>query len=317
MGYRGASSKMVFRVTIWASLGVVLLASSKAANGQSMPKLAAGVLKIIRAQPEEKDTVSGPRELFELSRATAPWQAAYSAESETLHKLSKELFFRRAIWQLEFAFKTVRMTTVNVEGRAKRIWYLVYRVTNTGAVIQPVAQKDDFGHDAYSLQPAPQTLRFFPRFVLHSHEFDRSYVDRVIPAAVRKIHAIEIRDPTVRLHDSVSITEVSLETSTDAITRSAWGVATWEDVDPRIDFFSIDVQGLTNAYRWEETAEEGRELFFKTVQLNFWRPGDAVHEHEKEFRYGLPRFDSSQAGGDLLKMYGLTERKDFTWVYRP
>ena len=31
-----------------------------------------------------------------------------------------------------------------------------------------------------------------------------------------------------------------------------WGVATWEYVDPRMDFFSIYVKGLTNAYRFAD-----------------------------------------------------------------
>jgi hypothetical protein len=37
------------------------------------------------------------------------------------------------------------------------------------------------------------------------------------------------------------------EIETDA---ERWGVAIWEDIDPRIDFFTIFVRGLTNSMRW-------------------------------------------------------------------
>ena len=77
-----------------------------------------------------------------------------------------------------------------------------------------------------------------------------------------------------------------------------WGVATWTDVDPRIDFFSVYVGGLTNAYRWERHARapikpgdppgKGRQFARKMLQLNFWRPGDELQPIERELRYGVP-----------------------------
>ena len=89
--------------------------------------------------------------------------------------------------------------------------------------------------------------------------------------------------------------------------ETVWGVATWENVDPRIDRFSIYASGLTNAYRWEDppgayqpgdTLGKGRKFTRKTLKLNFWRPGDEYYEHEKEFRLGIP--------GEV----------DYEWVYR-
>ncbi len=81
----------------------------------------------------------------------------------------------------------------------------------------------------------------------------------------------------------------------------------WEDLDPRIDFFSIYVQGLTNAYRWKDEPGKfqkgsdlgtGRVLSRKTLKINFWRAGDEYYEKEKEIRLGAP--------GEV----------DYEWVYR-
>ena len=89
--------------------------------------------------------------------------------------------------------------------------------------------------------------------------------------------------------------------------ETIWGVAMWEDVDPRIDRFSIYVHGLTNAYKWQDEPEKfkpgdsigtGRRLARKTLKLNFCRPGDEFFEHEGEIRYGIP--------GEV----------DYEWVYR-
>ena len=77
--------------------------------------------------------------------------------------------------------------------------------------------------------------------------------------------------------------------------RGVWGVAMWEDVDPQIDFFSVYVGGLTNAYQWTDPRGAykpgdppgtGRKFTRKTLQLNFWRPGDEIDQNEREIRFG-------------------------------
>ena len=53
---------------------------------------------------------------------------------------------------------------------------------------------------------------------------------------------------------------------------------------------------LTNAYKIEtltDKDEEGKETkrwryLRKTLVLNFWRPGDAFFESDREMRYGQP-----------------------------
>ena len=94
--------------------------------------------------------------------------------------------------------------------------------------------------------------------------------------------------------------------------KTVWGIVTWEDVDPRTKWFSIYVEGLTNAYRWvdrpggftkadfgdETQILKGRRLERKILKLNFWRPGDEYFVNEKQIRYGVPG------------------RVDYEWIYR-
>jgi hypothetical protein len=105
--------------------------------------------------------------------------------------------------------------------------------------------------------------------------------------------------------------------SDDRIDRSVWGVATWTDIDPRIDFFSVFVGGLTNAYRWEDVPGayragdppgKGREFVRKMLQLNFWRPGDELNQTEDELRFGVPPGKSD--------LYGVADGVAYRWVYR-
>ena len=115
---------------------------------------------------------------------------------------------------------------------------------------------------------------------------------RVVPTAT----------PLVNMASATGITPVAFEyngipVSTAASDKSVWGVATWTDIDQRNDFFSIYVQGLTNAHKWVDPAGAwkdgdppgtGRRYAVKTLQLNFWRPGDEIDAHEDEIRFGIP-----------------------------
>ena len=140
---------------------------------------------------------------------------------------------RRTIWNLEFSFKPMRMLQVDVPqptGRMQRqlIWYMVYRVRNLGNHLKPkglvtpevVAEDRDPNEEVLSLVepnvPDPKELyekfkdytnevefmgrkttelRFFPHFVLHSTEYKKEYLDRVIPAALGPIKRARVSRP--------------------------------------------------------------------------------------------------------------------------
>jgi hypothetical protein len=258
------------------------------------------------------------------SDSTTEWKPEYIAGSDTLYGMADKTKFRRSIYCLEFSFKPLRIIEVDVpqaNGTTQRklVWYLVYRIKNTGQVLKPVPGPDG----VYSTEPAkggPQ--RFLPQFVLESQDrqpngdrASKSYLDRVIPAADEAISQRET--PGRKLLNSVEISKQPIPVSDGRIDRSVWGVATWTDVDTRIDFFSIYVGGLTNAYRWTDRPEayhpgdapgRGRQFAYKTLQLNFWRPGDGLAPNERDFRYGVPL--------DKAYLYGVRDGVAYRWVYR-
>lgn len=210
-------------------------------------------------------------------------------------KWAENIRFHHDIWSLEFSFKPMRLIEVDVplpsgKMRKKQVWYMVYRVLNFGDV------------------PVPN---FTPIFELVSDVKDKNghfkrYMDRLIPVAngpiAEREHFPHGLLNSVEISGEIPVSErpATGEDGRPAgpgVLNPVWGVATWEDVDPRTDRFLVFVRGLTNAYRWEDTPE-GRRFSYKTLKLKFWRPGDDLHQHEREFRFGDP------------------DAVDYEWVYR-
>lgn len=164
---------------------------------------------------------------------------------------------------------------------------------------------------------------FFPHFVLRSHDYNKEYLDRVIPAA---LGPVSIRERVGRkLLNSVEMSATPVEITDGRIDRGLWGIVTWEDIDPRTDHFSIYIQGLTNAYKFSDPTGvykpgdppgTGRKFRYKTLQLNFWRPGDSQMEHEKEVRYGIPVYKDAAEQRKVFQKYGVDKRLAYRWIYR-
>ncbi len=302
-----------------------------AQDAPTIRPLAPGVLTVIPSTIKEGETFTGPMPIVEIVTGIPDldWTPNFTPKSKTLQEMAKQVVYRRAIWDLEFAFKPLRMIEVDIPqptGKMQRklIWYMVYRVSNRGMSLNPTASEDQYGNKTYTVERVNfPTRRFFPHFVLESVDFQKSYLDRVIPAAQQ---AIQIREnPGVKLYNSVEMTRAQIPLSDERTERGVWGVVTWEDVDPRIDFLSIYVRGLTNAfdftdppgaYRAGQPPGSGRVFVYKTLQLNFWRPGDSYLEHEREIRYGVPVDSDPNLQNYILERFGLPERLDHLWVYR-
>jgi len=301
---------VTFSTVRWA-LTMVFVCAAAVARAQEPTSpyrnLAPGVEITIPPDRQEAETVS-KQDLIEILHGIPglEWSPKFAPETQTLKQMATGTEFRREIWCLEFTFKPVRMIWVDVpqaSGKMQRqlIWYMVYHVRNTGGALKPT-KKDD---GSVLIEPADRPIRFFPQFVLESHEFKKAYLDRIIPAAVVAIQ--EKEDPNRKLLNSVEIGSQLVPLSTDLVDKSLWGVATWEAVDPRVDYFSVYVEGLTNAYRWVDPPEAftpgdapttGRVLLQKNLMLNFWRPGDERLEDQQTIRYGIPG------------------KVDYSWVYR-
>jgi len=241
--------------------------------------LAAGVMTTIAPDAQANETVS-LHNVMELAAIDSNFEFA------------KDVRFRRDIWALEFSFKPVRMIWVDIpqaDGHMRRqlVWYMVYSVTNPGQALRPVQQPDK----TFALERVDIPVQFVPKFVLKSHEFSREYPDRVIPLALPAIRMREDRNRNF-------LNSITMAKEEIPVGETRWGIAMWENIDPRIDFFSIYVRGLTNAYRWQDQPAgytpgqdpiaKGRKFARKELKLNFWRPGDEYYENEKEIRYGTP-----------------------------
>lgn len=309
-------------------LALGLLLTSTVSRARAAPpterQLAPGVLTTIEPNFSPDDTVS-THEVMELRANPAlQWTPEFMAATDTLFGMANQVKFRRDVYSLEFSFKPLRLIEVDVPtasggSERKLVWYLVYRVRNTGQVLKPVEGKDGV-FTAEIGKGGP--VRFMPQFILESQDrqsdgkrISKAYLDRVIPAAVAAISKRET--PGKMLLNSVEIAEQPIPVSDGRIDRGVWGVATWTDVDPRIDFFSVLVGGLTNAYQWTDnpaaykagdTPGRGRRFTHKMLQLNFWRPGDELQPKEREFRFGVPLGKSG--------LYGVGDGVAYRWVYR-
>jgi hypothetical protein len=278
-----------------------------ATDGGPFRALAPGIEVTIPPDRQESETFSR-HDMVEILRGIPglDWQPKLSPGSQTLRQMATGTVFRRDVWCLEFTFKPVRMIWVDVpqpSGKMQRklVWYMIYHVRNPGNHLGPATAADG----TYTVQPVDRDVRFFPTFVLESHEYEKAYLDRINPLAIRAIRQKE--DPNRELLNSVDVGSRKIPLSHGLVDRSVWGVATWEDVDPRIDFFSVYVAGLTNAYQWVDPPDgftagdpptTGRQLRAKELVLHFWRPGDRFVEDRREIRFGIP--------GQV----------DYAWVYR-
>ncbi len=270
------------------------------------------------AEPGQVSTL----ELFEVTRGLAAersWKPQRAAGNTTLVERSKALEFPRDIWCLEFAFKPLRFIEVDVpvaelRMRRKKVWYLVYRVRNTGGR-RTVIEADDRSQRKTEAFDTP--VRFIPHFVLESLEgvaeddgeaAYRGYLDRVIPSALGQIRRRE--DPNRELFDSASMCASDIPPGGER-----WGVAMWEDVDPRLDFFTISIRGLTNAIHWRvkrDAAFAGDTIpasqmdhALVSLRLDFWRPGDDRDEVEEEIHVGYAgMFERLALGSRLLEAVG-------------
>ncbi len=279
--------------------------------------LVPGVEVNIPANRQEEDTYS-THDVVEITNGIAnlAWSPKLSPNSRTLKDMATGRVFRRKVWYLEFTFKPVRMIWVDVpqetgKMQKKLIWYMVYHVKNTGGHLNPVLQKDG----TYKIDKVNEAVTFSPHFVLEAPEYKKAYLDRVIPVAIGPIQQKE--DPNRTLLNSVEISETPIAVSTQREDKSVWGVVTWEDVDPRIDFFSIYVQGLTNAYRWVDPPGafkmgdppgKGRVLTYETLLLNFWRPGEDIVEDQRIIQFGFPEMKR-------VDEFGIP-KVDSSWIFR-
>jgi len=220
---------------------------------------------------------------------------------------AKDVPFRHEVWMLEIKYKPIRMIWADVPGpdarmQQKQIWYMVYQVTNPGKVFHSVEQDDKL----YKLVTEDKPVRFAPVFTLEVHDALRkelegstkAHVEQSIPIVLPAIRAREDKNREFLTSEQMPLKELR-------VGETVWGVATWQDVDPKNVWFSVYVEGLTNAYKFSDdparyaafkklppksraSAPPFREIRTKVLKINFWRPGDEYRVMENQVRTGVP-----------------------------
>ena len=348
-----------------AVLIAMLFVIPAAGQRRSPRQLSPGTMTIIPATPIAGETFTAPRPLRGFTGKVVDTETGkqfvpnFQPPSDVLFESTKRIIFRRPVWQLEFAFKPLRMIEVNMPNpvtkkyQKKLIWYMVYRVTNRGNALKPSENADGTFTAApvKTLDSDQLAFRFFPHLVLQGWVHDprartyheREYLDQIVPSAVETIRGDEVIPRTattiyyeeneqggkvlnadkrgkpllddqgrpVNLLNTVQMSQLRIPLSTEGDERSIWGVAVWEDANPKIDYVTVYVRGLTNAFRFidfpDPDAPTGarREFVRRTLQINFWRPGDADEENKDTILYGVPLVNSTFDQLDLVRRYQL------------
>lgn len=175
---------------------------------------------------------------------------------------------KQGIWVLNFAFKPMRMRTVDIPGKGRRqVHYLYYRVVNrTG-----------------------QPREFVPQFTVIT-DSKRRFEESVIPKAVPLIQNRE--DPTIKVLGAVDVAGVLPPSTKQTVDDAVFGVALWDGIDPNADRMSIYVRGLSDGYQDGSSADGGKPVTkYKTLRIDLIRRGDARNLNEKEITLAEPPYE--------------------------
>ena len=175
---------------------------------------------------------------------------------------------KAGLWVLDFAYKPIRLRTVEVPGKGRRhIHYLYYRVVNrTG---KPRA--------------------FTPEFFLVT-ETGKKYRDTVLPGAVKVIETRE--DPTKMLRGAVDMMGILPPSGRkEGIDDAVFGVAMWENIDPKADVYNVYVRGLSDGMKEIKNPDGKMVTRYKTLRLGFLKIGDDRDLNENEIKLLDPPYE--------------------------
>jgi hypothetical protein len=207
------------------------------------------------------------------------------------------------LWIFEISFKQMRMTWADVrnprtgETARDQIWYLAYRTIN-----RTLTARQDEGNTTpqNELDPLPGPTPFIPEFTLSVLDQpddevpEQVVMDEVIPEAVARINQIERRRASEPLfRNSVDIVQPLPEPVAEDAENPEWlyGVATWRNVDPETDFFTVSMRGFSNGYEIRQGPDGQPLVWRKSIVQKFTRRGDRFDPTLAEFEFdGPPRW---------------------------
>lgn len=220
-----------------------------------------------------------------------------------------------ALWISEIQYKPVRMVRIPITDPGTKktgmelVWYMVYRVIprNYVDLAGDAAARDSLQRRLNDADVDPQNKEepiraeslLMPRFVLQTTDegAEERYVDEVNYQAQKAIFHREFQREAKNLpmlNSIQAIAEVPEPVSVEdkePLRNARYGVAIWRNVNPKTDFFEVEMTGFTNAYRLTPGQDGKLMIEDKGVIQRFKRPGDQFDQDEEEVRLiGNPRW---------------------------
>ena len=309
------------RLNLVILCGLMVFGNLEFGNSQLLGQtntFAPGVIKVVPSDPQPRDTFTLPMKLAGLK--SEKWDPNFASQKHTLFGQTQNVIMYRDVWQHEFAMLGLRQIRVNVTStdgtkRAKNVWYMVYRIRNMGNGLTYKTRREGPNPDDVRQElvtdPAvqPEKGAFLPRFTLEGWVTEKgqyrkkTYRDQIKPQLLRLIQNRE--DPNLMLMDTFGMNGATIPMAKNPLDEGVWGVAIWQDIDPRVDYVSVKVSGITNAYRIVNKPDGSMAIKRRILQLNFWRPGDSVDEVSDRVTYGIPLVDAPKEQIEICRRYNL------------
>lgn len=298
----------------------LILSSISAGLAVAQKPLADDVLKVFPVSINPRDSFTLPMTIPDLEATS--YNPVFLSKKDTLERLGQRNVFYHDVWEYEISIIPLRQAVLNVPDlktnttKRKNVWYVIYRIRDRGNTItyQTARQSPKLDYAMSNMkkdQPIPAEKKFFlPQFYLEGSviadvkdaQYETvSYHDTIIPMALRQIQ--QLHDPSLTLLDSVQMSQTGIPLAKADADGGVWGVAMFEDVDPRLDYVNLKVEGLSNAFRINQTA--GQPNLRKVLQINFSRPGGIINEHRDKIHYGVPLVDDPQKQVLIAERYNL------------
>ncbi|MDZ4689295.1 MAG: hypothetical protein SH850_29825 [Planctomycetaceae bacterium] len=197
----------------------------------------------------------------------------------------EELAAQPDLWVMDVYFKPMRQVAIELtdpktgQKRTKYVWYVVYRAVN-----RPLPKIVQDNPPVNELDPPVLPPKFVPAFTLMTTDTPepKLYEDKVLPEAL----AVIARRERLPLRNSVSaVGTVPPPTEPGSPDQQViYGVATFTDVDPEADRYTVFMTGFSNGVRKVPGPDGSTGVQNKTIITKYWRPGDQFDQREPEIR---------------------------------
>ncbi len=192
-----------------------------------------------------------------------------------------------SLWVMEVDLKPMRLIWVDMpdpktgEVNPELFYYLCYRAVNRPVEIPATRETEPRNRP----DPEPGPAFFIPEFTLVPTDADEKqvFLDAIVPRAVEAINRKERRKFKNSVTIVGSIPQATTEKANDE--NALHGVALFRGVDPKIDRFTVYMNGFSNGYQVSKGPDGEPLMLRKTIVQKFWRPGDKFDAESLEIRF--------------------------------